>query len=77
MEAAAEAEAGLSEAGDESPLSGAAASDEPEIGTGDSYMLEAGDLGTYSSETLSVAVYFHFLDLKCNQILKIHHLCEA
>uniref|UniRef100_A0AAR2IGW6 PIPK domain-containing protein n=1 Tax=Pygocentrus nattereri TaxID=42514 RepID=A0AAR2IGW6_PYGNA len=43
MEAAAEAAAGLSEAGDDSPLSGAAASDEPEPGVGDSYGLEPGD----------------------------------
>uniref|UniRef100_A0A8B9KAI1 Phosphatidylinositol-4-phosphate 5-kinase, type I, gamma a n=1 Tax=Astyanax mexicanus TaxID=7994 RepID=A0A8B9KAI1_ASTMX len=44
MDAAAEAAAGLSEAGDGSPLSGATASDEPEHGFGDSYGIELGDM---------------------------------
>lgn len=48
MEAAAEGAVGLSEAGDGSPLSGAAASDDADTVVGVSYGMDAADMGTLS-----------------------------
>lgn len=48
MEAAAEGAVGLSEAGDGSPLSGAAASDDADTVVGVSYGMDAADMGTMS-----------------------------
>lgn len=48
MEAAAEGAVGLSEAGDGSPLSGAAASDDGDTVVGVSYGMDAADMGTSS-----------------------------
>lgn len=48
MEAAAEGAVGLSEARDGSPLSDAAASDDGDAVTGDSYGMDAADIGKQS-----------------------------
>lgn len=48
MEAAAEGAVGLSEARDGSPLSDAAASDDGDAVTGDSYGMDAADIGNRS-----------------------------
>lgn len=61
MEAAAEGAVGLSEAGDGSPLSGAAASDDADTVVGVSYGMDAADMGRLSlfyRKHLSVLVLY-------------------
>ena len=60
MEAAAEGAVGLSEAGDGSPLSGAAASDDGDTVVGVSYGMDAADMGRSAPVRQTTECVFHY-----------------